>query len=146
MSSSEQWPMSPSSQTNSWLNSIISWYRPNHDGLFILWQIRSIRKHSIIPAYWWTSLLVLLSSVVHPRKARRACQHWPSEPDSVSLIRIIKHSYIYRCRLHKQIVTFIFETWEYLSNLSFTLSLILLSKRSLNPLKRVDPPDSAIFL
>lgn len=104
-----------------------------------------MRKDCIVPTNGRTSLLVFFSSVIHPSKTRLSCQKRPSHPHRVPLVRIIQHVNIDWSWLNQLISTFVPEIFSYLSKRLLTLCLTLLSSLSLKPLKRVDPPDSAML-
>ena len=106
----------------------------------------SMRKYSIVTTYSWSDLFILFPGVVHLSKPWFSCQNTPSHPNSVSLIGIIKHLNIDGCWLYKNRTTLVCAISSYFLSLSLTLSLTLLSSLSLNPLKRVDPPERQMLL
>lgn len=88
--------------------------------LFFLFSIfiqLSSWKYCVITAYWWPSFIVLVSSMVGLSEARSSCHHWCSEPNSVSLIWIVKHLNINRFWLYKIFFTLILAFNSYPFNL-----------------------------
>lgn len=105
----------------------------------------SMRKHGIIAADGRSTFEVVLSCMVHLLESTRTGQHRSSQPDSITLVWIIKHLHTDWSRLNTIIFTLEFDKLSNFFNLSSTRSLTLLSNLSLNPLKSVEPPESAML-
>lgn len=105
----------------------------------------SMRKHGIVAADGRTTLEVVLSCMVHLLESTRTGQHRSSQPNSITLVWIVKHLHTDWGGLNNISVTLDFDKLSNFFNLSSTRSLTLLSNLSLNPLKSVEPPESAML-
>lgn len=106
----------------------------------------SVGEDCIVAADGGASFEVVFTGVVHLVEPTRAGQHGSTQPDGVALVGVVQHLHIDGLRLNRSSFTLDLETASYFLSLSSTLSRTLRSSLSLKPLKRVDPPESAILL